>query len=61
LAPAALLGLGGHLWRRRKPSNSQAAQKLGLDPQAIPFGPFLCAGFLLARLWIGFVGGRLPL
>lgn len=61
LAPAAVLGLAGHVWRRSNPSNSRIAVELGLDPQAIPFGPFLCGGILLARLWIGFEGSPFPL
>jgi leader peptidase (prepilin peptidase) / N-methyltransferase len=51
LAPAALLGVGGYLLRRRYPP-AQSAVDLGLDPQAVPFGPFLCIGFLLASVWI---------
>lgn len=59
LAPAAVLGVGGYFLRRRFPP-AQSAVDLGLDPQAIPFGPFLCVGFLLASLWIWFRGGFLP-
>jgi len=60
LAPAALLGVGGYFLRRRFPGKAQAAVDLGLDPMSVPFGPFLCAGFLLARLWIGFRGSPFP-
>ena len=60
LAPAARLGVGGHLLRQRYPAKVQSAVDLGLDPLAVPFGPFLCAGFLLARLWIGFRGSPFP-
>lgn len=51
LAPAAALGAVGFLYRRSRPLHQARAERLGIDPQAIPFGPFLCAGFLLAALW----------
>ena len=60
LAPAAVLGVGGYALRKRFPP-SRSAVDLGLDSQAVPFGPFLCMGFLLASLWIRFSGGFLPL
>jgi prepilin signal peptidase PulO-like enzyme (type II secretory pathway) len=52
MAPAAALGALGYLYRRSRPLHLARATALGIDPQAIPFGPFLCAGFLLAALWI---------
>lgn len=51
LAPAAGLGALGYLYRKSHPLHQARAQELGIDPQAIPFGPFLCAGFLLAA-WV---------
>lgn len=60
LAPAALFGMLGHLWRRSRPAHAEVAAKLGLDPLAIPFGPFLAMGFLVARVWIGLVGSPFP-
>lgn len=51
LAPAALLGLGGYFLRQRFPP-ARSSVDFGLDPQALPFGPFLCMGFLFASLWI---------
>ena len=60
LAPAALLGMFGHFLRRSNPLSASRAAELGLDPLAIPFGPFLALGFLLARLWIGFEGNPFP-
>lgn len=51
LAPAAGLGALGYLFRKSHPLHKAKAEALGIDPQAIPFGPFLCAGFLLAA-WV---------
>jgi len=48
LAPAAGLGALGFFYRKSRPLHVARADELGIDPQAIPFGPFLCAGFLLA-------------
>lgn len=48
LAPAAFLGVFGYFWRHRHPRAQERAKELGVDSQAIPFGPFLSAGFLLA-------------
>jgi prepilin signal peptidase PulO-like enzyme (type II secretory pathway) len=59
LAPAAMLGVVGYFLRRRFPP-AQSAVDLGLDAQAIPFGPFLCIGALLASLWIRFWGSSFP-
>jgi prepilin signal peptidase PulO-like enzyme (type II secretory pathway) len=56
LAPAAGLGALAYLYRREHPVHLARASALGIDPLAIPFGPFLCAGFLLAALWIQ-IGG----
>lgn len=56
LAPAAGLGAVAFVYRRSRPLHLARATELGIDPQAIPFGPFLCAGFLLAALWIPFEG-----
>lgn len=52
MAPAAALGALAFLYRRTRPLHQARAAELGIDPQAIPFGPFLCAGFLLAALWL---------
>lgn len=51
LAPAAGFGALGYFFRKSHPLHKTKAEKLGIDPQAIPFGPFLCAGFLLAA-WL---------
>ncbi len=59
LAPAAMLGVGGYFLRQRFPP-AQSAVDLGLDAQAVPFGPFLCMGFLLASLWVWFNGSLFP-
>lgn len=50
LAPAAALGALAFLYRRSRPIHQAKAVLLGIDPQAIPFGPFLCVGFLLSSL-----------
>lgn len=47
LPVAALLGILGHL---AVAGFEERARGSGLDPQSIPFGPFLVAGFLLAAL-----------
>lgn len=52
LAPAAGLGALGFMYRRSNPIHQATAEALGADPHAIPFGPFLCAGFLLVSLAI---------
>ncbi len=52
LAPAAALGALGFLYRRSRPLHQNRAAQLGIDPQAIPFGPFLALGFLLASLFL---------
>ena len=51
LAPAAAFGALGYLYRRSCPVHLDRARELGIDPQAIPFGPFLCVGFL-AGSWL---------
>lgn len=51
LAPAAFFGVGGYFWRQRHPRSAQMALAAGVDPLAIPFGPFLAAGFLLSA-WL---------
>lgn len=48
---AALLGVVGHLLRPRAAAIDQARQA-GLDDQALPFGPFLVVGFLLASILV---------
>lgn len=48
LAPAAFLGMVGYYWRRRHPCSQEQAMAAGVDPFAIPFGPFLATGFLVA-------------
>lgn len=48
---AALLGVLGHLLRPRAAAVDQARQA-GLDDQALPFGPFLVAGFLAASILV---------
>lgn len=54
---AALLGVVGHLLRPRAEAIDQARQA-GLDEQALPFGPFLVVGFLLASILVSM--GWLP-
>jgi len=51
LAPAGLLGVVGYFWRQRHPRSAQLALEAGVDPSAIPFGPFLAMGFLLSA-WL---------
>ncbi|MBK8803459.1 MAG: prepilin peptidase [Fibrobacteres bacterium] len=51
LGPAAFLGVGGYFWRKGHPRSAQIAEAAGVDPLAIPFGPFLAAGFLLSA-WL---------
>lgn len=46
---AAVLGVAVHLLRPRARAVDQARQA-GLDDQALPFGPFLVAGFLAASI-----------
>jgi prepilin signal peptidase PulO-like enzyme (type II secretory pathway) len=46
---AAILGVAGHLLRPRAAAVLQA-REAGLDEQALPFGPFLVGGFLLASI-----------
>ena len=48
---AALLGVVAHLLRPRAEAIDQARQA-GLDDQALPFGPFLVVGFLLASILV---------
>ena len=48
---AALLGVVGHLLRPRARAIAQA-REAGLDEQALPFGPFLVAGFLVASILV---------
>lgn len=51
LAPAAFLGMAGYYWRRQHPRSQEQALAAGVDPLAIPFGPFLATGFLVAS-WL---------
>jgi len=46
---AAILGVAGHLLLPRAAMASKA-RVVGLDPHALPFGPFLVVGFLVASL-----------
>jgi leader peptidase (prepilin peptidase)/N-methyltransferase len=46
---AACLGIVGYAVRAAFPRNAQQAQAAGVDAHAVPFGPFLCAGMLLAQ------------
>lgn len=55
---AAMLGVIAHLLRPGDRARQQAHQA-GLDPQALPFGPFLLAGFLIASAALA--SGRLPI
>ncbi|MEN9309128.1 MAG: hypothetical protein RL173_3060 [Fibrobacterota bacterium] len=59
LAPAAAFGALGFLYRKSRPLHATRAAELGIDPQAIPFGPFLCAGFLVVA-WMGAQGFSIP-
>jgi len=58
LPVAAVFGVIVHVLRPRDRARQQAHQA-GLDPQALPFGPFLVAGFLVAS--VALASGRLPL
>lgn len=46
---AACFGILGYLARAAFPRNAVQAQEAGVDAHAVPFGPFLCAGMLLAQ------------
>lgn len=54
---AAVLGVAGHFLRPREAAITQARQA-GLDEQALPFGPFLVGGFLVASILVSL--GFLP-
>jgi len=49
---AAVFGMAGWLLRPADLAREQTSQA-GLDRQALPFGPFLVAGFLVAALLLG--------
>lgn len=58
---AALFALPASPLRARWPGDLEAAERLGLHPTSIPFGPFLCLGFLLsARLLVGLDPAVMP-
>ena len=46
---AAGLGLLGYLVRAFLPGSVDTARAAGVDDRAVPFGPFLCVGFLIAQ------------
>lgn len=46
---AACFGILGYMVRAAFPRNAVQAQEAGVDAHAVPFGPFLCAGMLLAQ------------
>ncbi len=46
---AAVLGIVGYLVRALLPHSSAAAEAAGVDAHAVPFGPFLCGGMLIAQ------------
>ncbi len=49
---AAIFGIAGWLLRPQDVAIKQTSM-VGLDRQALPFGPFLVAGFLMAALLVG--------
>jgi prepilin signal peptidase PulO-like enzyme (type II secretory pathway) len=48
---AACLGIVGYAVRALFPRSAEQALEAGVDAHAVPFGPFLCAGMLLAQPW----------
>ena len=46
---AAVLGIFGFLIRAALPNSTETARAAGVDAHAVPFGPFLCGGMLLAQ------------
>jgi leader peptidase (prepilin peptidase)/N-methyltransferase len=46
---AACFGIVGYVVRAAFPRSAEQALEAGVDAKAVPFGPFLCAGILLAH------------
>lgn len=46
---AALFGIVGYAVRAFLPGSAEQAVEAGVDARAVPFGPFLCAGMLVAQ------------